>query len=89
MTQSFQSFTSFISSPDFKNNKARQPHSYPNLLANLASWESKPFKQDFEASRRKTASSGRPDLPGQRLGKLALLILKNAYCLSSFGKEVR
>lgn len=34
-TRSFRSFTSFISSPDFINDGAHQPHSYPNLLVNL------------------------------------------------------
>ena len=32
---SFQSFTSFISTPDFINDEAHQPHSYSKLLVNL------------------------------------------------------
>ena len=31
-TGSFQGFTSFISTPDFTNDEAHQPHSYPHLV---------------------------------------------------------
>lgn len=34
-TRAFQSFTSFISTPDFVNDEGHQAHSYPDLLVNL------------------------------------------------------
>lgn len=34
-TGTFQSFTSFISAPDFVDDEGHQPHSYPNFLVNL------------------------------------------------------
>lgn len=33
--RTFQSFTFFISAPDFVNDEAHQPHPYPDLLVNL------------------------------------------------------